>query len=470
MGNVNVVFWWDTEDFVTPESDDIILDVVKAFEDRKVRACFKMVGEKVRTLEKRGRTDVIAALDRHEIGYHTDSHSVHPTAAETADGKRWREGIDALRAREEPGFRDVSRVFHRTPEVYGQPGASYAPQYYRLLREWGVPTYLGGSVYLGLNDRPSHFQGIFNLARMCNVSASPSPNVPAGTADPAIGELDACVRLLSERGGVISSSGHPCEFCTPAFWDAVNFAKGANPPRERWRGAPLRTPESRRASLGNLTNLIDECLRRGVRVVTAAEARAMYPDKARGMRLAPPILRQLAAHLARGILYFEADTWAMTAGEILSALVHCVCEAGPAGGIPEGVPFESIDGPDERGAARSAPCGTVSREALLEAARGLRDFLARERRLPDDVAVGSGRARPEDFAALLASAVERLGRDGRLPEVLPWRASPYLLGGLVRGLGDELGWIIHSPSMTGATLKEYATLQAWSFKPAIYAM
>ncbi len=77
-----VVFWFDCEDFIAPESDDTLKRLVEILSANNVRGVFKLVGEKLRTLEKRRGLDVIEALKHHEIGYHTDYHSVHPTVAE----------------------------------------------------------------------------------------------------------------------------------------------------------------------------------------------------------------------------------------------------------------------------------------------------------------------------------------------------------------------------------------------------
>ena len=49
---------------------------------RHIRATFKVVGEKARVLQQRGRMDVIKALQEHDIGYHANFHSVHPTPSE----------------------------------------------------------------------------------------------------------------------------------------------------------------------------------------------------------------------------------------------------------------------------------------------------------------------------------------------------------------------------------------------------
>src|SRR5262249_6306360 len=78
---VNVILWFDTEDYLLPASDDAALRVASILSSRGIRATFKVVGEKARTLERRGRKDVIEALGRHDIGYHSNFHSVHPTPA-----------------------------------------------------------------------------------------------------------------------------------------------------------------------------------------------------------------------------------------------------------------------------------------------------------------------------------------------------------------------------------------------------
>lgn len=78
-----VLLWFDTEDLLLKSSDDAALRNAQFCTKEGVKANFKIVGEKVRVLEQRGRTDVIEALKKHEIGYHSEWHSVHPTPAQT---------------------------------------------------------------------------------------------------------------------------------------------------------------------------------------------------------------------------------------------------------------------------------------------------------------------------------------------------------------------------------------------------
>src|SRR5262245_62552589 len=79
---IYVVLWFDTEDYIEPAADDAALRIANDLTAEGVKATFKIVGEKARVLEKRGRRDVIGALKRHAIGYHSNWHSVHPAPAE----------------------------------------------------------------------------------------------------------------------------------------------------------------------------------------------------------------------------------------------------------------------------------------------------------------------------------------------------------------------------------------------------
>src|SRR5438045_545809 len=79
---VDVILWFDTEDYLLPADDDATRRLCELLTKRGIRATFKLVGEKARVLQKRRRRDVIAALKKHDIGYHANFHSVHPAPAE----------------------------------------------------------------------------------------------------------------------------------------------------------------------------------------------------------------------------------------------------------------------------------------------------------------------------------------------------------------------------------------------------
>src|SRR5215472_14242 len=90
---VNVILWFDTEDYLLPADDDACKRLAEMLTNRGIRATFKVVGEKARVLEKRGRTDVIQALQKHDIGYHANFHSVHPTPSEYLADSGFLDGV-----------------------------------------------------------------------------------------------------------------------------------------------------------------------------------------------------------------------------------------------------------------------------------------------------------------------------------------------------------------------------------------
>src|SRR2546430_1101518 len=118
-GPVYVVLWFDTEDYIEPSADDAALRIATELEKLGARATFKIVGEKARVMEQRGRRDVIRALARHDIGYHTNFHSIQPTPALYLRDMGWLDGAAEFRRREEPGVKDIRSEEH-TSELQSQ--------------------------------------------------------------------------------------------------------------------------------------------------------------------------------------------------------------------------------------------------------------------------------------------------------------------------------------------------------------
>lgn len=67
-GRVYLVLWFDVEDYVLPQTSDVVKRLATFLTQQGIRATFRVVGEKARMLEREGRRYVIEALDRHEIG------------------------------------------------------------------------------------------------------------------------------------------------------------------------------------------------------------------------------------------------------------------------------------------------------------------------------------------------------------------------------------------------------------------
>ncbi|NLM79401.1 MAG: hypothetical protein GX173_15200 [Ruminococcaceae bacterium] len=75
-----------------------------------MRGTFKLVGEKIRVLEERGRQDILEALKQQGIGYHTDLHSQHPTVSEYCEPLGFSDGAALFEQREVRGLEDLRRI------------------------------------------------------------------------------------------------------------------------------------------------------------------------------------------------------------------------------------------------------------------------------------------------------------------------------------------------------------------------
>ena len=228
---IYVTLWFDTEDYILPQSDDAAQRLAEMLTRLGIKATFKVVGEKVRVLEQRGRKDVIAALKKHEIGYHSNYHSMHPTPAEYLQNADWDEGVAEFYRRELSGVQDIQRLFGQTPSCYGQPGSSWGPQSYPALQRMGISVYLDEANHVGIDDQPFYYGGMLNIFKMrsnvVRMELFGDNNLANGKAK----FLAAYEKLKAKGGGTISLYYHPCEWVHEEFWDGVNFSRGANPPR-----------------------------------------------------------------------------------------------------------------------------------------------------------------------------------------------------------------------------------------------
>ena len=285
---VNVILWFDTEDYLLPADDDATKRLAEMLTQRGIRATFKLVGEKARVLEQRRRRDVIAALKKHDIGYHANFHSVHPAPSEYLADAGLLDGMAEFVRREGGGAADVRRILGvKTLVCYGQPGSSWASQTLAALKDIGVaprgvPCYVDEGTHIGLDEKPFWYAGALVVYHMGQNSTRMDLHDPAAVA-PARQKVSAMAdRLRGEGGGLISIYYHPCEWVHKEFWDGVNFRRGANPPREQWKPPPQRPAEETESAFQRFGEYIDHIRSiPGVRFVTASDLPDLYPDLTR---------------------------------------------------------------------------------------------------------------------------------------------------------------------------------------------
>lgn len=479
---VLVIFWFDTEDYLLPADDDASKELAELLTARGIRATFKLVGEKARVLEKRGRTDVIQALQKHDIGYHSDFHSVHPTPSEYLGQCGLLDGMAEFVRREKGGAADIRRIFAvNTLSCYGQPGSSWAPQTIAALPQIGVlpngvPCYVDEGDHVGLKGKPFWYENALvvynmgpNTTRMDlhdDKAVQPGKDKVTAIAD----------RLRREGGGLISIYYHPCEWVHQEFWDGVNFRRGANPPREEWKAPPQRPMEQTKAAFARYAGYVDHIKSLpGVRFVTATDLTRLYTDSAKisGASSADLVALAEAILASNQVDYRTIGAATFSPADQFELLTQAV--AALLRGDPILFPLKTAGllGPDAAPPANTHPSAlrwTAFRDATLDVA----SFIRTQGRIPARVFVGPDPMPPADFLAGLAKVFSIYSQTGKLPQNAEIRLGENTLLAPVRHVASDTpnlfgGWIIHKEGYRAPQILEVARQQAWTLKPALRA-
>ncbi len=497
---VYVILWFDTEDYLLPADDDATLRISEFLTREGIRCTHKLVGEKVRVLEQRGRKDVIEALKKHEIGYHSDFHSVQPTPALFMSMQGWDDGVAEFDRRERQGMLDVERITGQKPSCYGQPGSSWGPQQFGAMRQWGMPVYLDAGSHVKLDGDPFWYCGILNLYAL-KATLRTNLGGPADLEEAKKRFDKSYEELLTEGGGPVSIYYHPCEFVHKQFWDGVNFSKGANPPRSEWKVPPQKTPEESRVAYETFEGYIRHIKSHPrVKFITAREAFELYRDRAHGRSFSRDEIHALARRLldsskkssssasrssslsvARdrpvasdispgGISFHREPKFTLSAAEALWILNQFAFDAiqrsPPKGGsvILKASPL----GPTL--AAPKHEAVSCDRSQMKRTIADVADYMERHGRVPNAVWLGSTPVSPESYLQALAQYIEHKleGINSFDVGVHNFASTELEVARYVAEDNPKLwGWVIFPPNFHAPEMMKLAKRQAWTLKPAM---
>ena len=484
---------FDVEDLVDPRADDTTLRAARILTEEDAPSTMMIVGEKARLWEKRGRGDLIDAMAGHDIGLHTNRHSVHPTVAEYLEGKRWEDGIAEVVARERSGVDDMRRILGRDPSCWGRGGSTWGPQVAPALAKMGVPAMMYSFTHLPDPSRGVHY--------FCNTLSyywfyGGFDEVFADEAkfDAAWGQAkDEIAGAVDSRApwlGLFVS--HPAMLRAEVFWDKLNYDRGINTPPEEWRLPEYRGEEEWLVVQRNLRRLAAEVARLpGVQLRTVREVNALVARQPE--RVQPDDLVALAreAAAADGVLVLDGANEGRHGGLPLhdahavgaDASVRPVSPVRPGQplppispaealyltalwldlGRPEGaLPWRYVEGPTAEPAADCGPL-TLNAHELREGAAVLRRAVEASGRLPASVAIGQAEVGVGTLYRALAAACLQRGE----VRLAPGAQVPAIGEVLAREVADGVpGWM-HKPDLDVSTHAAYTRLQSWTLRPAV---
>jgi len=231
---VQLIFSFDSEDWLTPEAADAEKWWAEELHARGIRASFQCVGEMIRALKRRGRQDVIQAIAKHEIGYHTNYHSLPPSHPEALEARSLSEGISWVLRREAEGIQTLLETFGRVPISYCPPGDSWTPATLLAMGSLGIRVFCDGPFRL-TPGRPLWYCGMLTMCY--DISFDRFFGEDDREEERFKAQFNALAGEIGDEGVMVVYS-HPTRLVTARFWD-LPFRGGRTPPIEECPPAPL---------------------------------------------------------------------------------------------------------------------------------------------------------------------------------------------------------------------------------------
>jgi len=459
-----VVVCFDVEDYITPEDEDI--DgipkwLAETMTEVGVPGTFFVIGEKARSLEERGRKDVIEGMAKFDIESHTNMGSIHPTVTELLEKMSFREGIDLMKERESIGFTELERIFGKPIGLLARHGGSYGPQLVAALAEMGA-----GYVYSPIS-LPGH-----EVVWFCNTlnfhgeyGGFDDTYFRDDLFNPRFEQLKQDFTSDIQGVDVLNFFAcHPCKVRTVQFWD-FNYYKGANPDPSEWKIPELRPAESMHTARKNFRRLMqflkdrpDIELTDFSRLMQIFSYQREEVDSNRLVEIARRILDQ--KEVVIDDLYSPAETFAA-----LARMIDAYAESGV---LPSHVERMSPYGPVRMPVTETA-LNAVTPEQAFSLAKKARLHIENEKTLPHKLIVSKQGIGTGSLLALFSEVFLDLS-SGRVADRYQVRSFPAYPteneATIIAEVEDCKNWPVHRPDLNMSNLVEMTRLQLWTIKPA----
>ncbi|MDP6775594.1 MAG: hypothetical protein QGI83_02390 [Candidatus Latescibacteria bacterium] len=408
---MQVIFSFDTEDYVDPVSNDSLLRLAQIHTRYGVPACFGLVGEKARFLRACGRRDVIEAVGRHEVAYHSDHHFLF--ADETYEQKflpeymevqPWDRGITRLLAEESRGIRDIAEIFGRRPATWLRTFGDWAAHYSYTYSRLGLPIYAYGPRFHAQDCMPIWY---CNQLAVANPRLMYEQNLHNEEMTPQEMLEEHKANFLKHLEGGTPRLGfvnHPTRFISDIWWETPNWWYEIldPPPRAQWKVPPRFSPEKTESLLW----IAEEFVRfvgelDDVEFLTFIDFLEPYGQQSSW------VTRQDLSRLASGLhdrpAYQTMDGQTFSPAELFGAFAYALAE-------PEvqEIPVRQIIGPTEDPVETPPGC-SASEEAFVDACRCVELGIRDRNRVPHAIEVGSASVGPGGFLLAMARALQGKG-------------------------------------------------------------
>jgi hypothetical protein len=429
---------FDTEDYTNPYSDQAILSLAQIMIEEEVTGCFNVVGALATVLQSRGRQDVITALQAHHIGYHTKTHTWHPTVVEYTDAESWDDGYNRFLEEESSGIALVKNVFD-LDRIWGAVPAGNciaAPAIYGYAA-LGIPIY-SGSLFHGTQGRSIWYCNALNLENNAYLDHI--------LLTEGLDGIRSRIDMWAQWERLIMCC-HPNIIVNTQFWDALNLQGTNQVVWGAWKLPPKRPPAVVIKFYADLKEAIRLFKQHGgFEFVTY---RDIWDARVRQQPIALARLRELlpGACACRVDAVWGANTYSYA--DLFRAAVHFL-----SGRTEDYVPLDVV-GPVYEPAAVTAEC-RIDADLVRQAAR----CMVANSTIPHQTALGDVMVGPMDYLGAAAQVLE--GKT--LVSIRPQPQVPDLTGLYQLDAFKLQGTWMHSVDFADRWVTKRLRQQAWTVR------
>jgi peptidoglycan/xylan/chitin deacetylase (PgdA/CDA1 family) len=459
-----LVLNFDVEDYTTPASegiDEIPKWLAEIMSEEGVSGTFFVIGEKARSLETRGRRDVIAAMANHDIGSHTNHGSIHPTVTEQLEKTGWEDGVRLMAEQESAGIKDLERIFAVPVKTLARHGGSYGPQLVCAL----------GQMMVGYSGSPISLPGR-SVVWFCNAlnftfqyDGFDDTYYRDDLFDPRFDKLKEDLPKLVREVEVLSFfAGHPSKIRAEQFWD-FNYYQGRNPGPDEWRTPDLRPLESMKTARANFRRMVRYLKgRNDVEITTFRSLMEVYGHQKEF--ITKEELREIADKVVASQSIFASEYF--SPAEAFAGFAVAIVNYQKSGSLPPEIKADRPLGPAETPDSQPE-ISRLALEEVYELAGMANGRIHQAGTLPSSLEVRGSRIGVGSLFALFSAVyLDMISKKPASEYEVPF-FDPYPRTNeqeTVRTIRDLKSWPVHRPDLDMERIVELTKLQLWTLKPA----
>ncbi len=459
-----VAITFDVEDYISPESvqmDDIPKWLAETLTEEGVTGTFFVIGEKARSLKSRGREDVINAMNKHNIGSHTNYGSIHPTVTEILETPNWDEGYQIMQKNEMEWIPELEKIFKAPINSFARHGGSYGPQLVAAL----------GSENIGYAYSPAHLPNK-NAVWFCNAlnfhscySYLDNLYYKDELFNPALDSIkEEFPNEIKDLDVLLFLANHPSKIKSEQFWD-FNYYKGANPTPEEWKVPDLRPQESMVTARKNFRRLVRYLKdNENVELVGLNDLMELYSEQREFIEKEDLI--NIAKQITEEKTIISDEYY--SPAEVFNALVESISNYSESGELPDKLKRKSPLGPRQMPPVAPTVVNLTPKQ-VKELALTANKLIKDNGFLPSELNIAEGKIGTGSLLYLFSSAYQDMvnNENKSLYKPIPLEAYPTVNEeAIINEIKGMKHWEVHRPDLNMARVIEFTRLQLWTLKPA----